>query len=75
MLLANIISEKKLDLLDNVKRYHEFNEECIAEYKAYIKSEEYSELCKEDAEFEEELYLENISYGNPNADTDDDLPF
>lgn len=65
MLLANIISEKELDLLDNVKRYHEFNEECKAENEAYLKS----------AEFEEELYLENISYGNPNDDTDDDLPF
>jgi hypothetical protein len=75
MLLANIISEKELNSLDNVKRYHEFEEECKAEQKAYIKSEEYSELCREDAEFEEELYLENISFGNPNADTDCDLPF
>ena len=75
MLLANIISEKELNLLNNIKCYHEFEEECIAEHKAYIKSEEYYELCREDAEFEEELYLEPISYGNPNADTDDDLPF
>ena len=75
MLLANIISEKELNLLDNIKCYHEFEEECVAEYKSYIKSEEYSELCRKNAEFEEELYLENISYGNPNDDTDCDLPF
>lgn len=74
MLLQDLLTKNELNLLDNVKQYHEFNEECKAEHDAYIQSEEYKELIREDAEYEE-LYLEDICYGNPNADTDGDLPF
>tara|TARA_R110002072_G_scaffold1582_4_gene13170 strand:+ start:301 stop:516 length:216 start_codon:yes stop_codon:yes gene_type:complete len=71
MLLENIISEKGFQLLDNVKACIEDLEECKKSYEGHVK------WCVEQdtVDLYEEIYLEDIHFGNPNDDTDDDLPF